>query len=223
MKDFFEKHGDYINEFDNANEAFIYWYNVIDKLGYNYANTKALFNIGFYLTDPTKNLITCKERKWKKDYAELEWRWYESGNSSAVEIAKHAKIWYKCMDVQGNVNSNYGCHWQEGDQLGYVIRELKKDKNSRRASISIYNAKKRYNWENDTPCTYAINFHIHEDKLNMSVMMRSNDLWYGFCNDQYCFSKLLMLVAHELSCEIGTYYHFVNNIHLYNNFLNRNI
>ena len=29
----------------------------------------------------------------------------------------------------------------------------------------------------------------------MCVVMRSNDLWFGFCNDQYCFSKLQELVA----------------------------
>jgi thymidylate synthase len=47
-------------------------------------------------------------------------------------------------------------------------------------------------------------------------MMRSNDIWYGFCNDQYCFSMLQKLVADELSIEIGTYFHFANNLHIYN-------
>jgi thymidylate synthase len=103
-----------------------------------------------------------------------------------------------------------------------VINELIKNKDSRRASISIYDAKDRYNFENDTPCTYAINFRILDDKLNMSVMMRSNDLWYGFANDQYCFSKLQELVANRLDIKVGSYFHFVNDLHLYNNFLNKN-
>ena len=99
---------------------------------------------------------------------------------------------------------------------------LKKNKESRRASISIYDAKQRHNFDNDTPCTYAIHFYIVDNKLNMSVMMRSNDLWYGFCNDQYCFSKLQIMVAEELNINIGKYYHFVNNMHIYNNFLKKN-
>jgi thymidylate synthase len=45
--------------------------------------------------------------------------------------------------------------------------------------------------------------------------MRSNDLWFGFCNDQYCFSKLQELIALKLNLEIGWYYHFANNLHLY--------
>ena len=46
--------------------------------------------------------------------------------------------------------------------------------------------------------------------------MRSNDIWYGFCNDQYCFSNLQMLVAYETGYDLGTYYHFAHNSTLYN-------
>ena len=49
----------------------------------------------------------------------------------------------------------------------------------------------------------------------MCVVMRSNDLWYGFCNDQYCFSKLQELVSKRTEYEMGTYYHFAHNLHLY--------
>ena len=68
----------------------------------------------------------------------------------------------------------------------------------------------------DTPCTYAVQFTILNNRLNMCVTMRSNDLWYGFCNDQYCFSELQKLVAERLDMKLGTYYHFAHNLHLYN-------
>jgi len=51
----------------------------------------------------------------------------------------------------------------------------------------------------------------------MCVVMRSNDLWYGFCNDQYQFSNLQMLVAQRAGYEVGTYYHYAHNMHLYKN------
>ena len=50
----------------------------------------------------------------------------------------------------------------------------------------------------------------------MCVTMRSNDLWFGFCNDQYQFSKLQEMIAEEIKVDVGTYYHFVHNMHLYN-------
>ncbi len=214
-------------KFKNANEAYeILFYKIINK-GEKFNNTKALFNVGFYIQDPINNLITNKERNWKLDYAEAEWQWYLSSDSNINKLGKiYGKIptiWKRIADKDGNVNSNYGYQWNRGKQLEYVINELKNNPTSRRASISIYDAKDRLNFENDTPCTYAINFIILNNKLCMNVMMRSNDLWFGFCNDQYCFSKLQEMISNELSLEIGWYYHFVNNIHLYNNFLNKKI
>lgn len=208
--------------FNNANEAFRFLYNKISDDGIDIQDTKAVLNVGFYLKDPMKNNITEKFRNWSQKYAQYEWQWYLSGNPNAEEIAKKAKIWYSCMDASGNVNSNYGYHWLQNNQLDYVVDELKDNPDSRRASISIYNAKERYNFENDTPCTYAINFSILNNRLNMSVLMRSNDLWFGFCNDQYCFSKLQEEMSKRLELKIGYYYHFSQNLHIYNNFLNRN-
>ena len=56
------------------------------------------------------------------------------------------------------------------------------------------------------------------NKLNMAVVMRSNDLWFGFCNAQYQFSKLQHHVWSKLDAgvELGTYFHFAHNLHLYN-------
>ena len=76
-------------------------------------------------------------------------------------------------------------------------------------------------WHNtytkDTPCTYAVQFTIVNDNvLNMSVYMRSNDIWYGFCNDQYQFSSLQKMIAERLNIEVGWYYHHAHNMHLYN-------
>jgi thymidylate synthase len=45
--------------------------------------------------------------------------------------------------------------------------------------------------------------------------MRSNDIWFGFCNDQYCFSKIHELVCLETGLDIGEYYHYAANMHLY--------
>ena len=201
--------------FNNANDAFKVLYEKIHRKGKRIGNTMALFNIGFNLINPEDNIIKTDWRKWNEDYAEYEWQWYLSGNPSGKEIAKKAKIWNNCMDELGNVNSNYGHHWKQGNQIEYVINELKNNPDSRRASISIYDAKNRHNFERDTPCTYAINFSIYDDKLNMSVLMRSNDLWYGFCNDQYCFSKLQIRIAYALKKDVA------QNLHLYNNFLNK--
>ena len=206
--------------FRNANEAYEYLHNKILLEGLPFDNTKALFNIGFYITDPMDNKIINKERNWKQDYAEAEWQWYLSGNKSIYKLediyGKVPEIWKRMADVNGHVNSNYGWQWQRDQQIDYIIGLLRTKPNTRQAAISIYDCKEWNAYTKDTPCTYAIQFTILNNRLNMSVVMRSNDLWYGFCNDQYCFSMLQKMIADELKIEIGTYYHFAHNMHLYN-------
>ena len=124
-------------------------------------------------------------------------------------------------DDKGNINSNYGYQWKRKEQLNKVIEQLKNNNNTRQAAISIYDGKEIDLYDTDTPCTYAVQFTVVNGKIDMCVVMRSNDLWYGFCNDQYCFSKLLELVAKKTNYKIGNYYHFVHNLHLYNNQLNK--
>jgi len=206
--------------FRNANEAYEYVHDRILQDGIDFANTKALFNVGFYITDSQDNKIVNKERDWKLDYAEAEWQWYLSGDNNIEKLGelygKVPEIWKRMADEQGRVNSNYGWQWKRYGQLDKVIGRLDFDNETRQAAISIYDAKEISRYSKDTPCTYAVQFTIVHDRLDMCVVMRSNDLWYGFCNDQYCFSKLQKMVSDELRIEPGVYYHFAHNMHLYN-------
>ena len=207
-------------KFKNADEAYNYFLDKIITDGIPFGDTKALFNVGFTLEKPLENYIFNKERNWKPDYAEAEWQWYLSGDPSIDKLGdiygKVPPIWERMADSKGNVNSNYGYQWKRNHQLDYVVAKLKDNPNTRHAAISIYDCKEFEKYRKDTPCTYAVQFTVLNNKLNMSVVMRSNDLWYGFCNDQYCFSKLQELVSERIGYEVGTYYHFAHNLHLYN-------
>ena len=209
-----------LNSYNNANEAYEALLDEAILNGIDFDNTKALFNCGFYIRNPLDNHITNKQRNWKLEYAEAEWQWYLSGDPNIIKLGqlygKIPPIWERMADSKGNVNSNYGYQWKRNNQIDYVVAKLKDNPKTRHAAISIYDAKEWQNYTKDTPCTYAVQFTIVNDKLNMSVYMRSNDIWYGFCNDQYQFSSLQKKIAKELKIEIGWYYHHAHNMHLYN-------
>ena len=212
--------------FYNANHAFNYMWDYIIDNGVNFDNTKAIFNCGFYIHNPLDNIIDVDFRGWNKEYAEAEWQWYLSGDPSIDKLGsiygKIPPIWEKMADANREVRSNYGHQWKRNGQLNYAIQKLRDKQDTRHAIISIYDGKEassRYMF--DTPCTNAIHFQVMDNKLHMSVMMRSNDLWYGFCNDQYCFSKLHELVCKQIEIPIGWYYHFVTNMHIYNDKLKK--
>ena len=207
-------------KFRNANEAYEYMHDQIIQNGVDFADTKALFNVGFYITDPMDNRIINKERNWKEEYALAEWQWYLSGDRNITKLGelygKVPEIWKRMADKHGNVNSNYGWQWNRNGQLDKIIQMLQDNPDNRQCAISIYDGKEIQDYSYDTPCTYAVQFTILHGRLDMCVVMRSNDLWYGFCNDQYCFSELQRLVSTQLNVEPGVYYHFAHNMHLYN-------
>jgi len=209
-----------MHKFRTANDAYEYLHDRIIQDGVDFADTKALFNVGVYITDSQDNKIINKERNWKQEYAEAEWQWYLSGDRNIAKLGdlygKVPEIWKRMADVNGNVNSNYGWQWKRNQQIDYIVGLLKTQPDTRQACISIYDAKEWESYKHDTPCTYAVQFTILHGRLDMCVTMRSNDLWFGFCNDQYCFSKLQKMVSDELNIEPGVYYHFAHNMHLYN-------
>ena len=86
------------NTFETANEAYEYMHNEIITNGIDFANTKALFNIGFTIENPTNKVITNKERNWNEEYAAAEWAWYLSGDPRVTTLGKiYGKIWQTKM------------------------------------------------------------------------------------------------------------------------------
>lgn len=204
--------------YKNATEAFEDLYGFIIDQGLNTnLGTKAVYNVGFYIRNPQQRVITTEWRKFNYAYAEREFEWYMSKNRSVAEIKKYARIWDKMHGGDNIVNSNYGWQWSRNNQLDKCIEQLKKDKSTRRAWFTIFDGKEKDKYLYDTPCTLAVGFDIKPEigTLDMCVTMRSNDLVYGFCNDQYCWTKLQQIIADELNIPTGTYYHFAHDLHIY--------
>jgi thymidylate synthase len=213
--------------FKNAQEAFESTYKYIHENGLDRLDSLAIFNYGFTIENPLDRDINTDIRKFNKEYAEAEWQWYLTGDRTVDGLGEIygtvPAIWQRMANQYNEVNSNYGWQWMRNHQLDKVIDKLKSNKNTRQATVSIYDGKEIDDYNKDTPCTYAITFTIVDGNLDMSVLMRSNDLWFGFCNDQYCFSKLQELVANRLEIKVGKYYHHATNMHLYNKHLNLKI
>lgn len=202
--------------YKNATEAFEALYTEINYSGERSENgTRRILNVGFYIQNPLDNRIKSPFRKWNIGYAIREFEWYLSRNRSVSELKKFAPIWDKMHGGDNIVNSNYGYLWNENNQLHKTIQKLFEDPNTRQAWITLFDGKNKDQYEYDTPCTLNIGFSIEKEKLNMTILMRSNDLWYGFCNDQFCFSSLQEVVAGMLDLEVGWYYHYAADMHLY--------
>ena len=114
--------------FSNATDAFEYWLEIIRHSGIEFQNTKALFNVGFWLENPLDNIVEHRERPWNHDYAEAEWQWYLSGDRNLKGLEKTygkvPEIWKRMAWENGDVNSNYGWQWKRNNQLSKIGKIL---------------------------------------------------------------------------------------------------
>ena len=180
-----------------------------------------LLDVVLSVDDPTRNIVTNPIRKMPMRYAVGELLWYLSGSNKVRDIAQYSSVWENLTDDGFTVNSAYGhriFHAFGFDQFEYVKNLLKKDPLSRQAVIHIKNPSTAET--KDVPCTIALQFLVRPDedgalKLNLTVMMRSNDVWKGLPYDAFSFCALQVLMAMQLGLGVGTYTHFATSLHLY--------
>lgn len=101
-------------------------------------------------------------------------------------------------------------------QYEVIIDRLKADPDSRQAVATIWNP--QYDLQpqkRDYPCTILHQFRIRDNKLNMSVYMRSNDVWLGAAYDFFQFTRVQIAMASVLGIEPGKYAHHVGSLHIY--------
>lgn len=176
---------------------------------------------GLLTLSPMFPCMSFEDRKINIQYAKQEWIWKLSGDRFDDSIAEHAKAWNGLKDVDGGYNSNYGQYFfgkQNG--LEWVVNELIRDKDSRRAVIPMLNQDHLRTNNPDHVCTESISFRIRGDALNMSVNMRSNDFIWGFTNDAITFSCLYRMVFALLrpfypELAVGVYCHKADSLHIY--------
>jgi len=101
-------------------------------------------------------------------------------------------------------------------QYDYAIEKLKNDRDTRQAVVTIWNPEyDNQEGKKDYPCTVLHQFRIRDNKLNMSVYMRSNDVWLGAAYDFFQFTRVQLAMCSVLAVEPGTYAHHVGSLHIY--------
>lgn len=158
-----------------------------------------------------------------EDYVRREIAWYESQSLNVNDIPGGApEAWRRAADADGFINSNYGhriwsdeCH----RQYEHVLGELRSNPSSRRASM-IYTSPDMWrlcslNGRSDFICTHAHTFHVRNGALNVVVVMRSNDVVFGYKNDRAWAVHVQGKLAADLGLPRGKLYWHADSLHVY--------
>lgn len=116
----------------------------------------------------------------------------------------------------------YGMRVSTSNQLEVAYRRLYNSPSTRQAVVTLWHPESdAEDGHLDYPCTVALNFRLsgthyrQHDRLNMQVLMRSNDAWLGLPYDMFQFTQLQLTLCTVLGVQPGTYTHTAWSMHLY--------
>lgn len=148
--------------------------------------------------------------------------WFISGARKPEDFLRDfTGIWDDFTNPGDVVTVAYGYRWRKHfgrDQLGSLIELLKKDPSSRHGVIVTWDP------SNDglggvskgnVPCPYTFTVNIIGGRLNLTNIVRSNDMILGFPHDVAGFALLQLILAQKLGVKPGIYSHTIANAHVY--------
>lgn len=203
----------------------------------------------FTVTNPDSSPIVTRDKERNgviAKYTAQEMDLYNSCSNRIEDFAKASKFWEKIANPDGTINSAYGYLIWKNRSVGNHVYEsnvnekflitdkhsayrtpwewakqsLISDKDTRQAILRFSLPEHQWVPNKDFVCTMHANFLIRNNKLNLSVVMRSNDLVKGLVYDISWFCSLINKMYEELKptypdLQTGSYTHFVHSIHAY--------
>lgn len=195
------------------------------------------------LSNPRARLLSCQKRNTNYGFAVGEFLWYWQGKQDLETMLYYNKRMNAYSDDGKNLNSAYGFRLKDMT-VGYDIspapgarrlpltqwevakRTLLSDSDSRRAVLSINEPADEVKavtvGSKDVPCTLSLQFFVRNNRLDLHVHMRSNDVMWGLTYDLFSFTLFQECMMLELRKEekfkdlqLGKYYHTAGSLHLY--------
>ena len=185
------------------------------------ATYKAVAGV-FFKLDNSKDdafLLTTKHVAWKAAVKEMYWIYIMQSNKVKDLQDMGVHVWDEWCKEDGTIGPAYGAivakpTFGYKNQLEYVVETLKKDPNSRRVMMNL--------WDIDslpemalTPCCYNLLFNILDGKLYMQLNIRSSDVALGLPFNIFQFQVLHKLIAHECKVEPADMIVMISNLHYY--------
>ena len=180
------------------------------------------------LPDPEVLFVHTHSKDWAD--AEFEERLDVSGVNPGTAWKLRENIWKEFLNKYNKFDYTYGERmnrlfpFEDGmhTALEEVIALLKRDSDTRKAILPIYDIQDTYHLSGDAriPCSMYYDFLIRtntrgEKQLNICYHQRSSDFVTHFGNDVYLAWRLMDYVAKEVGVNSGYLYHTIDSLHAY--------
>jgi thymidylate synthase len=110
-------------------------------------------------------------------------------------------------------NWEYTYHQRMEGQLPWIVDELKRNPDSRRAVVFVRSEEDMHT--GSPACLQHLQFMLRDGKLHCKVLFRSNDATKAAFMNAFALILLQKRLADTLGVEVGTYTHRANSFHVY--------
>lgn len=132
----------------------------------------------------------------------------------------HPQLLLRISSAFEKFTNGDGFHGAYGSRIRHqmlnVATKLQRDSGTRQAIVTLWDpVLDNIPDMNDYPCTILLQFEVHDEKLCMNVVMRSNDVYLGLPYDMFQFTQLQLTLARSLGLAWGWYRHTALSLHAY--------
>ena len=185
---------------------------------------------------PEERVLFNTQRDANPFFHLFEALWMLAGRNDVQPLVYYNSRMSEFSDDGSTFHGAYGHRWRQWfgyDQLKDIITHLKKDPDSRRVVLQMWDATcgpphaengrsdpyQATHGGRDVPCNTQAYFalrHRSYTYLDMTVCNRSNDMIWGMLGANYVhFSMLQEYLAQAIGVQVGLYHQFTNNLHTY--------
>jgi thymidylate synthase len=178
------------------------------------------------IEQPTERFL-CTPGRNNNPFASIaETMWVLAGRNDLAYLTPYLKRAPDYSDDNGRTwRAGYGPrlrNWNGVDQLAQVRKLLDTSPASRRAVVSLFDPALDFQDSRDIPCNNWLHFLVRDGRLDVNVVARSTDIWFGFSAiNAFEWSVLLEMMARWLHLEVGTLTFFTSSLHLYSEYEDR--
>ena len=169
--------------------------------------------------------VTTKKLHMRSVIHEL--LWFLSGDTNVGYLHEHGvTIWDEWADESGDLGPIYGRQWRSWptadgrhiDQIGEVLREIRRNPDSRRLLVAAWNVGELERMALP-PCHVLFQFYVADGRLSCQLYQRSADIFLGVPFNIASYALLTLMVAQVTGLEPGDFVHTFGDAHLYLNHL----
>jgi thymidylate synthase len=181
--------------------------------------TRELRHQSVTLTKPLDRSIVVAGRRNNIFATIAESMWVLAGRNDIEFLAPYLPRAAEFTDDGETWRAGYGPrlrNWYGTDQLDAVRRLLIDEPTTRRAVMSIFDPALDYASSRDIPCTNWLAFSLRDGVLDMSIAIRSNDLFWGFSGiNTFEWSVIQEVMAFWVGAQVGSAHYFIGSLHIY--------